>query len=96
SADFMSLDAPASASGPNLEQQNEALRAELAALKRVQRASLMQMEALRKEKVELLAKIRQDVDDDMEDEVRENEKSERAWTRLASTGEYVETDEESE
>jgi pre-rRNA-processing protein IPI3 len=96
SADFMSLDAPVSTSGPSVEQQNEALKAELAALKRVQRASLIQMEALRKEKVELLAKIRQDIDDDMEDEVREDERSERAWGRLASTGEYVESEEESE
>ena len=92
----MSLDAPASTSGPSVEQQNEVLRAELAALKRVQRASLVQMEALRKEKVELLAKIRQDIDDEMEDEVREDEKSERAWGRLASTGEYVESEDESE
>jgi pre-rRNA-processing protein IPI3 len=96
SADFMSLDAPVSTSGPSVEEQNEALKAELAALKRVQRASLIQMETLRKEKVELLAKIRQDIDDDMEDEVREDEKSERAWGRLASTGEYVESEEESE
>jgi len=96
SADFMSLDAPASTSGPSVEKQNEVLRAELAALKRVQRASLVQMEALRKEKVELLAKIRHDIDDEMEDEIREDEKSERAWGRLASTGEYVESDDESE
>ncbi|KAI5259540.1 WD40 repeat-like protein [Aureobasidium subglaciale] len=96
SADFMSLDAPESASGPTIEQQNEALRAELAALKRVQRASLVQMESLRKEKVELLAKIRQDIGDDMEDEVNEDEKSERAWGRLAATGEYLESEEESE
>ncbi|KAH0371521.1 WD40 repeat-like protein, partial [Aureobasidium melanogenum] len=96
SADFMSLDALASTSGPSLEQQNEALRAELAALKRVQRASLMQMEALRKEKVELLAKIRQDVDNNMEEEMDQNEKSERAWSRLAETGEYVETEDESD
>lgn len=96
SADFMSLDAPASTSGPSVEQQNEVLRAELAALKRVQRASLVQMEALRKEKVELLAKIRQDIDDEMEDEIRDDEKSERAWGRLASTGEYVESEDESE
>lgn len=96
SADFMSLDAPTNTSGPSVEQQNEVLRAELAALKRVQRASLIQMEALRKEKVELLAKIRQDIDDEMEDEIRDDDKSERAWGRLASTGEYVESEDESE
>lgn len=95
SADFMSLDDDApvtsSSSKPSVEQQNKALKAELAALKRVQRASLVQMEALRREKVELLAKIRQDIDDNMEDEIHEDEKSERAWARLASTGEYVES-----
>jgi pre-rRNA-processing protein IPI3 len=94
SADFMSLDTPATHSGPSVEQQNEALKAELAALRRVQRASLIQMETLRKEKVELLAKIRQDVDEDMEHQVHDDQKSQRAWARLASTGDYVESEDE--
>lgn len=94
SADFMSLDAPAGSTDPSLQQQNEALQAEIAALKRVQRASLVQMEKLRQEKVELLAKIQQDVDTKMDDDVRGSEKSERAWERLASTGEYVESEDD--
>lgn len=63
SDDFMSLDSPPQSSTstsktPNLAQQNAALATELAALRRVQRASLTQMEVLRKEKVALAEKLR--------------------------------------
>lgn len=56
-ADFMSLDASAASSDPTLEQRNAQLQAEIAALRKVQRASLKEMDEMRKEKAALLKRV---------------------------------------
>lgn len=55
--DFMSLDIPAVAAEPTLEQKNAQLQAEIAALRKQQRASLKEMDEVKKEKAVLLAKM---------------------------------------
>lgn len=53
----MSLDASAASSDPTLEQRNAQLQAEIAALRKVQRASLKEMDEMRKEKAALLKRV---------------------------------------
>lgn len=53
----MSLDIPAVAAEPTLEQKNAQLQAEIAALRKQQRASLKEMDEVKKEKAVLLAKM---------------------------------------
>ncbi|GAB7353545.1 hypothetical protein MBLNU459_g3980t1 [Dothideomycetes sp. NU459] len=87
--DFMALDSPAPAAPakPTLEQQNASLRAELAALRRVQRASLTQMEALRKEKGQLAERLRRGGEGgEGGKEVEALEKARRGWSRLGREG----------
>lgn len=55
--DFMSLDAPAAATQPTLEQKNAQLQTEIAALRKAQRASLKEMDDIKKEKAALLQKV---------------------------------------
>lgn len=90
--DFLSLDSAPADSKPSLEQQNAALLAELSALRRVQRASLTQMEALRKEKVALAEKLRKvgEMDGEVGEQQKGLEKARMGWRGLGVNGDGME------
>lgn len=60
SADFMSLDAPVEATKPSMEQKNAQLEKEIEALRKVQRATLQQVEELKKENSTMMKKAKPD------------------------------------
>lgn len=85
-ADFMLLDEPKS-NGTDpalLKQQNAQLKKDLDALRRVQKASFKQMEALRAEKQDLLARIENGAQVDVE--MKDLEEAEAQWTALGPAG----------
>ncbi|GAB7337429.1 hypothetical protein MBLNU457_g2770t1 [Dothideomycetes sp. NU457] len=88
-ADFMSLDAPADTDASNsskLQQENDKLKEEIAALRRLQKTSFAQIEALRSEKKQLLQKAQVDANGVLDAEMADLDRAEKEWSALGRRG----------
>jgi len=88
-ADFMSLDAPTDVVATNtstLQDENDKLRQEIAALRRLQKISFAQMETLRSEKKQMVEKANAGAIGSVDAEMADLDRAEKEWSGLGKKG----------
>jgi len=88
-ADFMSLDAPADSGASTtskLQDENDKLREEIAALRRLQKTSFAQIEALLSEKKQMLEKTNTGANGGLDAEMADLDRAEKEWSGLGKKG----------